>query len=337
MKILHRPHVFTIAVVTFTVFTMSPSQSRSLSPIGYLVNAIHITFGQGCLYFQCFPACLTVGAYTKWIGGAPSGFSFLPSVIGILVSGISMSEDSVVAAALAFRTFVMIRWVEERIVEGSIEGSCCYSKGVIICLLVAISSCGLGRRTFLFHSRDNFCGSSLSSCLLEPFMPLFSIEVLKLQAAPFTLRLSHRPLNTQGSDDYDQTKEPEDYVEAQDDPFFLVVVPSIWSNPISDNHHGCIARLPDETRNRSAPTNGYILVQANGGLNQMKMGISDMVAIAKLMDALLRHIGFILAQETSDKAILHGVAFSRVLWLGGFYSEAASSSSKRPTHGRDYE
>ncbi|PWA65113.1 GDP-fucose protein O-fucosyltransferase [Artemisia annua] len=64
-------------------------------------------------------------------------------------------------------------------------------------------------------------------------------------------------------------------------------VPSIWSNPISDNHHGCIARLPNKTRNRSAPTNGYILVQANGGLNQMKMGISDMVAIAKLMDATL--------------------------------------------------
>nr|GEV93931.1 GDP-fucose protein O-fucosyltransferase [Tanacetum cinerariifolium] len=64
-------------------------------------------------------------------------------------------------------------------------------------------------------------------------------------------------------------------------------VPSIWSNPISDNHHGCIARLPNETRNRSAPTNGYILVQANGGLNQMKMGISDMVAITKLMDATL--------------------------------------------------
>nr|GFB04317.1 hypothetical protein [Tanacetum cinerariifolium] len=54
-----------------------------------------------------------------------------------------------------------------------------------------------GRRTFMFLSHDNFGGSSLSSCLLEPFMPLFSIEVLKLQATPFTLRLSHMPLNTQ--------------------------------------------------------------------------------------------------------------------------------------------
>ncbi|KAJ0465871.1 putative GDP-fucose protein O-fucosyltransferase [Helianthus annuus] len=62
---------------------------------------------------------------------------------------------------------------------------------------------------------------------------------------------------------------------------------NIWRNPVSDEHHGCIDRLTNETRNRSAPTNGYILVQANGGLNQMKMGISDMVAIAKLMDATL--------------------------------------------------
>ncbi|XP_024987780.1 O-fucosyltransferase 19-like [Cynara cardunculus var. scolymus] len=66
-----------------------------------------------------------------------------------------------------------------------------------------------------------------------------------------------------------------------------VQAPGIWRNPRSDNYHGCIGRLTSETRNRSAPTNGYILVQANGGLNQMKMGISDMVAIAKLMHATL--------------------------------------------------
>ncbi|GJU74214.1 hypothetical protein Tco_1265619, partial [Tanacetum coccineum] len=75
--------------------------------------------------------CLTVAAYTKWIGDVPSGLSFLPSVIGILVSGICMSEDSTVAAAaLAFRTFVMICWVEEIIVEGSIEGSVAHIQGV---------------------------------------------------------------------------------------------------------------------------------------------------------------------------------------------------------------
>ncbi|KAL8192938.1 hypothetical protein R6Q57_027386 [Mikania cordata] len=61
----------------------------------------------------------------------------------------------------------------------------------------------------------------------------------------------------------------------------------IWRNPVNDKHHVCIERLTNETRNLSAPTNGYILVQTNGGLNQMKMGICDMVVIAKLMDATL--------------------------------------------------
>ncbi|XP_024969319.1 transportin MOS14 isoform X1 [Cynara cardunculus var. scolymus] len=47
--------------------------------------------------------CLTVGAYSKWLDAAQSGLSFLPSVIDILISGMSMSEDSAAAAALAFR------------------------------------------------------------------------------------------------------------------------------------------------------------------------------------------------------------------------------------------
>ncbi|KAI7986510.1 Transportin MOS14 [Camellia lanceoleosa] len=47
--------------------------------------------------------CLTIGAYSKWLDASPSGLSFLPPLIDILVSGMSMSEDSAAAAALAFR------------------------------------------------------------------------------------------------------------------------------------------------------------------------------------------------------------------------------------------
>ncbi|KAF8399370.1 hypothetical protein HHK36_015235 [Tetracentron sinense] len=47
--------------------------------------------------------CLTIGAYSKWLDAAPSGFSILPSVIEILMSGMSTSEESAAAAALAFR------------------------------------------------------------------------------------------------------------------------------------------------------------------------------------------------------------------------------------------
>ncbi|KAL6978105.1 Transportin mos14 [Sarracenia purpurea var. burkii] len=47
--------------------------------------------------------CLTIGAFAKWLDASPAGLSFLPSLIDILVSGMSISEDSAAAAALAFR------------------------------------------------------------------------------------------------------------------------------------------------------------------------------------------------------------------------------------------
>ncbi|XP_051187579.1 O-fucosyltransferase 35 [Lolium perenne] len=59
----------------------------------------------------------------------------------------------------------------------------------------------------------------------------------------------------------------------------------VWSQPSSANFRQCI--VSNSHKKQDSRTSGYILINANGGLNQMRFGICDMVAVAKILKATL--------------------------------------------------
>ncbi|KAB1210579.1 hypothetical protein CJ030_MR6G010875 [Morella rubra] len=59
----------------------------------------------------------------------------------------------------------------------------------------------------------------------------------------------------------------------------------LWGSPFSFGFHQCVK--PTATYKAAQGSNHYITVRSNGGLNQMRTGISDMVAVARILNATL--------------------------------------------------
>ncbi|XP_024514901.1 O-fucosyltransferase 16 isoform X1 [Selaginella moellendorffii] len=61
---------------------------------------------------------------------------------------------------------------------------------------------------------------------------------------------------------------------------------NIWSSKLADYYYGC----NKPSSNYSGPpyaTNGFLLIQASGGLNQQRIGITDAVVVARILNATL--------------------------------------------------
>lgn len=59
----------------------------------------------------------------------------------------------------------------------------------------------------------------------------------------------------------------------------------LWKPPPNRGYNPCVE--PGQTYSGPAKSRGFLLVQSNGGLNQMRAGICDMVAVARILNATL--------------------------------------------------
>ncbi|KAG7028396.1 hypothetical protein SDJN02_09577, partial [Cucurbita argyrosperma subsp. argyrosperma] len=60
---------------------------------------------------------------------------------------------------------------------------------------------------------------------------------------------------------------------------------NIWESKLSKNYYGCSKRSPPAVSEKSS--NGYLLIATSGGLNQQRTGITDAVAVARILNATL--------------------------------------------------
>ncbi|CAI5518581.1 unnamed protein product, partial [Closterium sp. Naga37s-1] len=61
----------------------------------------------------------------------------------------------------------------------------------------------------------------------------------------------------------------------------------LWQNPPSHGYGPCVEPSDSYKRASGRRTRGFLTVHANGGLNQMRAGICDMVAVARILNATL--------------------------------------------------
>ncbi|GJS29294.1 probable methionine--tRNA ligase [Tanacetum coccineum] len=249
----HRNHAFTIAVVTFTVFTPSPSQSSSLSPIvaKAFAAATALVFGGATLTIGLAVSQLElhtlrshipltkvlaekIGNYVDQYVEAmekvklKQGLKIAMSISGegnaylqesrfwklykenLPLFGIRfcIRNFAIPAVGMAFPGYVCF-WS----LNNDMNGMTDMYRANAICNLCRIID-GTLLTQIERHTRYSLATSTtkrLENCKIMKRWSNEEQELLSQLALLIRFRLS------KGSDDYDQTEEPKDYVEAQDD------------------------------------------------------------------------------------------------------------------------
>ncbi|KAG9451424.1 hypothetical protein H6P81_011389 [Aristolochia fimbriata] len=144
------------------------------------------------------------------------------------------------------------------------------------------------------------CGIALGALLSAHVFPFYNVPSLS-ESLTHKLPKQHEMGYQRGRNELSWTQEfsppqlskvssqlpqvPPPSVEKLDDANGILNYKKLWKSPPDRGFVPCVE--PSESYSGPSESQGYLLVHTNGGLNQMRAGISDMVAVARIINATL--------------------------------------------------
>ncbi|CAI9108878.1 OLC1v1008579C1 [Oldenlandia corymbosa var. corymbosa] len=127
--------------------------------------------------------------------------------------------------------------------------------------------------------------TSIALCMVVFFA--FSIVGFIIYSRDILADEERKPAFAVSEDEFksDEERKPVLVVSEEKFKYEKIREDAIWEVPSSHGLHSCVNRTPQYKDAQRG--NRYMTVRSNGGLNQMRTGIADMVVVARLMNATL--------------------------------------------------